>query len=253
MPDWPLLIPLLFGGGLAAGLVDSIAGGGGLITVPLLMAIVPDPRLALGTNKLQSTFGSFTAMLNYARNGQIRFQGTLWGIFCTLLGAAAGTVCVQHLGQDLLKRLIPVALLAILVYTAVSPRLGVKDIRPRMSGWAYYLLFGLGLGFYDGFFGPGTGSFWTMAFMVGLGHNMQRAVGHTKLMNFTSNVASLIFFLLGGNVVVRLGLIMAAGEIVGARIGSGMVLRRGVRFVRPVFLAVVLLTVLYLLWQNYRR
>jgi uncharacterized membrane protein YfcA len=115
------------------------------------------------------------------------------------------------------------------------------------------LTFGLVLGFYDGFFGPGTGTFWTMAFMLALGFNMTRATGYAKVMNFASNVSSLAFFLLGGNVCFAAGLTMGLGQLIGARIGSRMVIARGTKFIRPVFIAVVLALTLKLAYDAYGK
>jgi hypothetical protein len=120
-----------------------------------------------------------------------------------------------------------------------------------MSHAWFDLVFGLALGFYDGFFGPGTGTFWTMAYMLGLGFNMTRATGYTKVMNFTSNLSSLVLFLIGGQAYFAIGLTMGIGQLLGARIGSRMVIARGTRFIRPVFLAVVFLLTLKLLYDSY--
>jgi uncharacterized membrane protein YfcA len=112
--------------------------------------------------------------------------------------------------------------------------------------------FGLLLGFYDGFFGPGTGTFWAMAYMLGLGFNMSRATGYTKVMNFASNISSLLFFLAGGKVLFLAGLIMGAGQLAGARLGARMVITKGTKFIRPVFLAVVFALTIKLLYDAYR-
>lgn len=129
--------------------------------------------------------------------------------------------------------------------------LGAEDLHPRMSrGW-FDWTFGLLIGFYDGFFGPGTGTFWTMAFMLGLGFNLTRATGYTKVMNFASNLSSLAFFLLAGDVRWPAGLAMGAGQLLGARMGSRMVIAQGTRFIRPVFLAVVFALALKLLYDSY--
>ena len=158
----------------------------------------------------------------------------------SLAGAALGTLAVQQLDPSFLKRAIPVLLIGVAIYTLLKPRLGAEDLHPRLArGW-FDLTFGLLLGFYDGFFGPGTGTFWTMAFMLGLGFNMTRATGYTKVMNFASNLSSLAFFLLGGNVCFAAGLTMGVGQLLGARIGSRMVIARGTKFIRPVFISVVL-------------
>ena len=112
-----------------------------------------------------------------------------------------------------------------------------------MSRQGVYILFGLSLGFYDGFFGPGTGSFWTAALLVLLGYDMTQAAGTTRIMNFTSNIVALCVFIVGHNVLYRAGIYMAAGQIIGARIGSGLAIRNGARFIRPLFLVVVFLTI----------
>ncbi|MFP4105595.1 MAG: TSUP family transporter [Phycisphaerae bacterium] len=251
MPELHILIPILFAAGLAAGLVDSVAGGGGLITVPVLLAVGLPPKLALGTNKFQASFGSCTAAITYVRGGKVDLRAAALGVAITFLAAVAGAVTVQLLDSELLGKIIPLAMVGILAYVLIVPKLGEVDTRPRMNRGLFYLLSGVGIGFYDGFFGPGTGSFWTMAFMVLLGFNMTRAVGHTKVMNFTSNIAALLFFVLGGNVDVVLGVSMAAGQVIGARIGAGLVLRKGVKFIRPVFIVVVFLTTVKLVWDNF--
>jgi uncharacterized membrane protein YfcA len=244
-------LPLLFLAALAAGFVDAIAGGGGLITVPVLLSCgLPGP-LALGTNKLQAVFGSGSATWHYARAGLVDWRACVRGFALTVLGAVLGTLLVQRLDDQLLRRLIPWLLLAVALLMILRPRLGETDLHPRMKPLPFELLFGLGLGFYDGFFGPGTGTFWTLAFMLGLGFNLTRATAHTKVMNFASNAASLAVFLLHGQVLFLPGLVMGAGQWLGARLGAGMVVRGGTRFIRPVFLTVVFVLTARLLWQAY--
>ena len=243
------LYPLLFGVGLFAGMVDSVAGGGGLITIPAFLAMGLSPQDALGTNKLQACFGSGSATFHFARAKEVDLKSCGRGILFTALGAALGTLTVQLANPGFLKQLIPVLLIAIALYTLLTPKLGLEDAKPRLGSAAFHLLFGLGLGFYDGFFGPGVGSFWIIAYVSLLGFNMKKATANTKVMNFTSNLTSLLFFFIGGHVLVVKALAMAAGQLVGARIGVGLVLRRGARFVRPVFLAVAFAMALKLLVQ----
>jgi hypothetical protein len=247
-----LLLPFLFCVAFAAGLVDSIAGGGGLITVPVLLGIGLPPQVALGTNKLQGSFGSGSAMLHFIRAGTVRLRDCWHGILWTAIGAALGVWAVQLLDAAILKHLIPWLLAAIAIYMLCSPRLGAKDSHARMEAAPFYLLFGLSIGFYDGFFGPGTGSFWTMALMMLLGCSMVRATATTKVMNFTSNFVALIFFLSAGQVRFVEGLVMGAGQFLGARAGSRMVINRGTAFVRPVFISVVLVLVGRLIYLNLR-
>ena len=244
-------LPLLFGTGVVAGFVDSIAGGGGLITLPMLLSFGLDPQHALGTNKLQASFGSGSASWHYAQARTIALKDCTKGFVLSFLGAALGALAVQQLDPSFLRRAIPVLLIGVAIYTMLRPRLGVEDLHPRMGRGAFYLTFGLLLGFYDGFFGPGTGTFWMMAFMLGLGFNMTRATGYAKVMNFASNVSSLTLFLLGGNVCFAAGLTMGVGQVLGAKIGSQMVIARGTKFIRPVFISVVLALTLKLLYDAY--
>ena len=249
---YEFLFPLLFCAGFAAGLIDSIAGGGGLITVPVLMGIGLPPQVALGTNKLQASFGSGSAMLHFVRAGTVRLRDCWYGILWTAVGAALGVWAVQLLDATILKQLIPWLLAAIAIYTLFSPRLGAEDSHARMKPGPFYLLFGLAIGFYDGFFGPGTGSFWTMALMLLLGCSMLRATATTKVMNFTSNFVALVFFFAVGQVRLMEGLVMGAGQFLGARVGSRLVIKRGTAFIRPVFITMVLVLVGRLIYLNFK-
>jgi uncharacterized membrane protein YfcA len=249
--SWQL--PLLFGTGLVAGFVDSIAGGGGLITIPVLLNLGLDPQAALGTNKLQASFGSGSATWHYAQAKTVHLSDCALGFTLSLIGAALGAIVVQRVDPSFLRRVLPLLLIAVALYTLFKPQLGARDLQPRMKrGW-FDLIFGLGIGFYDGFFGPGTGTFWAMAFVLCLGFNLTRATGYTKVMNFASNLSSLGFFLLGGNVHFIPGLVMGMGQLLGARLGAGMVIRKGTKFIRPVFLSVVFALTLKLLYDAYRR
>jgi len=251
LPLW--IYPLLFLTGLAAGFVDSIAGGGGLITIPVLLNIGMPPQLALGTNKLQATFGSGSAAWHYGRAGLIDFNACRIGVLFTLIGATGGTLLVSQLPTDLLKQSIPWLLVVIALYFIFQPRLGEADRTARLDARGFHLIFGLGIGFYDGFLGPGTGTFWAMAYLLGLGFNLTRATAHTKVMNFTSNVASLAVFFAGGHCHLGAGLSMGLGQLLGARLGSKAVMRGGAKFIRPIFITVVLAVTARLLWQNFTR
>ncbi len=250
LPWWAY--PVLFLVGLVAGLVDAVAGGGGIITVPVLLNLGLPVPVALGTNKLQASFGSVVAARHYLRSGLVDLRTCGYGIVMTLVGALAGAATVHLVDNALLEALIPWMLAAIVIYTILRPQVGVQDRPPRLSNRTFFTCFGLGLGFYDGFFGPGTGSFWTIALVVLLGCNFARATGVTKVMNATSNLAALAFFLAAGQVNYTAGLVMGAGQVVGARLGSGLVVRKGARFVRPIFLTMVVLVMLRLLWVAHR-
>lgn len=251
MTSW-WLHPALFLTGFSAGFVDSIAGGGGIITIPVLLNLGLPPQVALGTNKLQATFGSGSAAWHYGQAGLIDWSECRLGIVCTFLGAAGGSLCVQQLDPALLRILIPCLLVAIALYSLLQPKLGATDRDPRLPRAGFYWLAGLALGFYDGFFGPGTGSFWVVALVTGLGFNLLRATAHTKVMNFISNLASLLVFIRSGELNWSAGLVMGAGQLIGARLGSRVVIRRGVRFIRPIFIAAALAITGRLLWLNLR-
>ncbi len=241
------LCALLVFVGAAAGFIDAIAGGGGLLTLPVLMATGLSPIQALATNKLQGSFGTLTATANFVHKGELRLGALLPAIVCTFIGSAAGTVAVQVLETELLSRLVPILLIAFSLYFLFSPRIGDRDAHRRMGDWPFALLIGSTVGFYDGFFGPGTGSFFAVAFVALLGHNLRRATAHTKMLNFTSNIASLLFFAAAGHVVWVLGLSMGIGQIGGGWAGSHMVVRHGTRLIRPLLVTVSLAISLKLL------
>lgn len=251
MPD-PITLLLLVTAAFAAGLIDAVAGGGGLITVPVLMGIGLPPQVALGTNKLQASFGSGSAMLHFVRNGTVNLAECVSGIIWTATGAAFGVLAIQHLDAGFLRHLVPWLLVTIAVYTLFTPKLGTEDIHARLSTKVFYPLFGLTIGFYDGFFGPGTGSFWAMAFVLLLGCSLVRATAHTKVMNFTSNIVSLVIFMTAGQVHYLEGLLMGVAQFIGAKIGANLVSLKGAKFIRPVFITIVLAITAKLLYQNYR-
>ncbi len=247
------IYPLLFATGFSAGLIDAIAGGGGIISLPVLLNLGLPPQLALGTNKFQASFGSVAASWRFAHRGLVDLRTCVPGIVLTLVGAVGGALAVQQVAAPVLEKAIPILLAGIVVYLVVRPEVGLQPGRARLGAGVFYAIFGLGLGFYDGCFGPGTGSFWAIAFVLLRGLDLSRATAHTKVMNATSNVVSLAVFAAAGQVAIIAGLVMAVGQVLGARLGAGLVVRRGARFVRPAFLAMAALTVGRLLWVNFLR
>ena len=155
------------------------------------------------------------------------------------------------LSAEFLRVIIPFCLIAIFIYTLLMPKVGDEDRAARMNARAFYVIFGLILGFYDGFFGPGAGSFWTFAMVALIGLNMKKAVAHTKILNFTSNIVSLAVFIAGGQILWTVGLLMGIGQVLGAYFGSNMVMKKDVKFVRIVFLAVVGATILKLVYDRF--
>jgi len=238
---------LLFLAGGFAGFVDSIAGGGGIITLPALLAVGIPPHQALATNKLQSSFGSFTATMNYAKKGLMKPKELLLGVVFTFIGAVSGAFAVQFFDAKSLEDMIIFMLIIIFLYTLASPNLGSIHTTAKLKKPIFYTIFGLLIGFYDGFFGPGTGSFWTMALILLLGLDLKGATAQTKLFNFTSNIASLLMFIYTGLVLWIAGLVMGVGQIIGAYLGSSLVAKKEVKFIRVFFLVVVGATILKLL------
>ena len=230
----PEIAAVFFALALVAGLIDAIAGGGGLITVPALLWVGLAPVEVLATNKAQGVFGTFAATAGFARAGALDLRRSAFAIACTFAGAAVGALLAQHLGGEVLARLIPLLLIGFAIYFLLSPRVSDLDSHRRIGEAGFALTVGFGVGVYDGFFGPGTGTFFAMGYVALLGYNLRRATAHTKLLNFTSNLAALLFFLPGGHVVWSLGIVMAAGQLLGGWVGSHLVLRHGTRLIRPV-------------------
>lgn len=249
----PSSLFVLWMAGLFAGFVDAIAGGGGIVSLPALLATGMPPHLALGTNKLQGTFGSFTAAVNYTRKGLVDLGEIPVGLASTVIGALAGTLAVQIISPDFLQHTILVLLTGVFLYTLFSPDLGKLDRRSLVAAPVFYSCAGLALGFYDGFFGPGTGSFWAISLVVVLGVNLKKATAHTKIFNFTSNFVALVAFLIGNHVVISAGLLMGVGQMLGAFIGSRLVIQKGTGFVRVFFLVVVAVTIFKLAYTTYSR
>lgn len=227
--------------GLGAGIIDAIAGGGGMITLPVLLASGMSPVEALATNKLQGSFGTFAASVYFIRKKLVDLTQMKLMILCTFIGAVSGTVIVQQLDTTLLASIMPLLLVAIALYFMFSKRIGDLDRDRKISNPLFAFLFTTAIGFYDGFFGPGTGTFFALAFVSLLGFGMSRATAHTKILNFTSNLASLIFFALGGNILWLAGFIMAIGQLIGGQIGAHMVVNQGSRLIRPLVVVVTLI------------
>ncbi|MDP9057518.1 MAG: TSUP family transporter [Pseudomonadota bacterium] len=231
------IMAILAAAGFGAGFVDSIAGGGGLLTVPALFAAGIPPILALGTNKLQSSVGTAMATFRYHAAGLIDWTGLLPCIALTAVGAGLGAWLVQIIQVATLKLIVPVLMMAAIVYFLVSPRMTDADSHQRISLVGYAPVAGL-IGFYDGFFGPGTGSFLTASLVALVGLGLSRATGHTKAINLASNIVAAAIFIAAGKVLWGIALIMGLANIAGAWIGSHFALRHGARLIRPLLVLV---------------
>lgn len=233
------LIALLMAVAFAAGFIDAIAGGGGLLSLSALLAAGVPPVAALATNKLQGTLGTGGAALAFARKGHVDIRRIAWPIGGALAGAAAGAATVQRVDPSFLAGLIPVLLVAMALYFLLGPKVSEEDRHGRIGRWGLGLLTA-GIGFYDGFFGPGTGAFLTTALVALAGLGLVRAIAHAKVLNFTTNLASLAVFIAGGQVLWTLGLAMAAANIAGGQVGAHTAMRFGGRIVRPLLVMVCL-------------
>ncbi|WP_299011660.1 TSUP family transporter [uncultured Shewanella sp.] len=238
---------ILFFVAIFAGFIDSIAGGGGLLTIPALMWVGLSPTAALATNKLQACGGSFFASFYFIRKGVIKLGEIKWAIICAFVGASMGTVAVQLIDASVLDILLPFLILSLGGYFLFSKKMSDLDRHQVLSVGAFALTASLGVGFYDGFFGPGTGSFFALAFVSLLGFGLAKATAHAKVLNLATNIASLIFFALGGKVFWLLGGIMLLGQAIGASLGARLVLSQGTKLVKPLVVSMSLIMSIKLL------
>jgi uncharacterized protein len=221
-----------------AGGIDAIAGGGGLLTVPALLLAGLDPVQAIATNKLQGSFGTASATLAFARARLFEGRAALKGAGLAAAGSVVGALCVSLVPRSWLEVVIPLLLLAMALYFATSRRMRNEDAHAR---WPVALVVATlvpAIGFYDGLFGPGAGSFYMLALVTLCGFGVVKATAHTKLLNFSSNVGSLIFFIAAGAVVWPAGLAMAGTSFLGAQLGSRLAIRMGGRLIRPLLVAI---------------
>ena len=241
------LLVFLFAVAGIAGFIDAIAGGGGLITLPALLWAGLPPVQALATNKLQGSFGTLSASLHFIFNGKLLHKNLFPLIVATFLGALSGTLMVQMLPDDLMRKTVPLLLILFAVYFLFSPRISDEDANQRFPFHWFALALCLPIGFYDGFFGPGTGSFFVMAIVSLLGYNLTRATGITKILNLTSNLTALLFFALGGHVVWELGLVLGIAQASGAWLGAKAAIRHGAAIIRPLLVIISIAVSLKLL------
>ena len=232
---------------LLAGFIDAIVGGGGLILTPALFAAFPGaaPATLFGTNKAGSVWGTAMATSQYSRRVEMRWAALLPAAAAGFAGAFAGAWTVTALSPDLLRKVLPLVLLAVLAYTLAKKDLGRHHL-PRFTGrteTAITCCIGLVLGFYDGFFGPGTGSFLVFLFVRVLGYDFLHASAGAKLVNVFTNIAAIALFASKGHVWWHLGLVMAVANVAGSVMGSRMAIKHGAGFVRWAFIVVVALLI----------
>lgn len=239
--DLSLLIILIIFGFLAA-FIDSVVGGGGLIALPALLFTGLNPASAVATNKLASTIGSLTSTYMFYRSGKLDIKSVYKLFPLTFIGSMLGAWCVHLMDPEMLKPLMLIMLAAVAIYTIFKKDWGSisspKSLSPR-----HYIMFLaaiFAIGFYDGFLGPGTGSFLIFAFLL-IGFDFLKAAGNAKFLNFGSNIAGLLMFMFLGQVNYTYGLIMGVAQLAGAICGSRFAIKKGSSFVRVLFIAVTCL------------
>lgn len=238
--------------GFVASAVDSIAGGGGLISLPAIIAAGIPPHLALGTNKFASTCASFTSTLTFARSKKIHFPLIKYLVPCTLIGSAIGVKTVLSIDEKFLQIMIMVLVFTVAVYTTIKKDFGKED---RFEGLTrkkiiYGCIFAFSLGFYDGFFGPGTGSFLIFLFISIYGFDFTLSAGNGKILNFVSNITSLVLFAISGKIAYMAGIPMALSMILGARIGTRIAINNGAKVIKPIFITIAVLLCVKLIYQS---
>ncbi|KQZ13843.1 hypothetical protein ASD44_06970 [Mesorhizobium sp. Root554] len=231
-------VALLAFAAFCAGFIDSIAGGGGLVTVPALLLAGLSPVEALGTNKLQGLFGSGSATLAYASKGQVNPRRQLPSALLCFAGSAIGALAATVVPGEVLSAALPIVLIAIAIYFAVKPNMGDVDRAERLSPFLFGLTVVPVIGFYDGLFGPGAGSFYMLAFVALAGYGVLKATAHTKLLNFASNLGGFAVFAAVGVIHWKIGLMMGVCQFLGARVGALLAVRIGARLIKPLLVLV---------------
>lgn len=250
----PVWLTLLFAA-CFAGFVDAVAGGGGLIQVPALFAGLPReaPATLFGTNKIASIFGTLSAARRYVRAVEMPWKLVLPAAATAFAFSFAGAAVVAWLPKDVVRPLVLVLLVAVAAYTWTKPDFGVSKRSPRMAAehaLTVALLVGAVMGFYDGFFGPGAGSFMIFAFVRLFGMDFLHASASAKILNAATNAGALFLFAPSGHVLWALGFGMAVCNIAGAQLGSKLAIRHGSEFVRVVFLVMTSLLIIKIGWDT---
>lgn len=246
-----ILLAFLLVMGFLASFIDAIAGGGGLISLPALMCTGMPMAFVFGTNKLQSACGTAMATFRYYRDGLINFRTVYRGLIMGFIGAVLGGITVNHVSNNFMQIIVPFLMLGVFLFNLFNKNLGIMPGKKRLNELVFFSLFGFMLGFYDAFFGPGTGNFWIIAIVFFLGYTFLEASGYAKVLNLKSNLFSLAVFLYYGKVDFMFGLIMALGSFSGGYLGAKAVILNGSKFIRPFFMLVVFINVLLSFYEIY--
>ncbi|VAW24712.1 Transmembrane protein YfcA [hydrothermal vent metagenome] len=243
----PSLLAMLAGVGIVAGFVDAVAGGGGLIALPALIMAGLSPIAALATNKFQGVIGTGVAAFTFWRNGKVKLFLIVASVIATFCGAFLGALTVSSIERSQLATIVPFAMILIAIYFIFAPKLGDADRASKLDFVIFGPIFGFAIGFYDGFLGPGTGSFFTIGFVALFGMGVIKATAHTKILNFTSNIAALTLFIPAGDVVWQVALVMGVGQVFGGYLGAKIGIHFGARIIRPLVISVSIIMAIRLL------
>ena len=247
-----LTISLLCCVSFVAGVVDSIAGGGGLLKLPALMLTGMTPQQAMGVNKLTGSLGTTAALLNFARSGLVPWKLALVGVPCALIGASVGSACIMMVPPETAGRILVVLLPIAAVLTLIPrPSRPVKETFSTRDTYIAIPLICFVVGFYDGFFGPGTGSFFIMAFHLFICMNLIRASALTKVLNLSSNVGSTVIFLIHGQVLFAYAIPMAFADILGNIVGSQLAMLKGSGIVKIFLVVSIVILIATLAWKYF--
>ncbi|MGR5061951.1 TSUP family transporter [Photobacterium sp. DNB22_13_2] len=244
------IVAIFFFVALLAGFVDAIGGGGGLIILPALLLVGLTPAQALSTNKLQAIFGKISSVGYFAKQGLIDVSRLKVPLVLSFLSAGFGAYLVQTIPSSYLSQFLPFMIMAAMIYIFFSPRLADFDTQSRIPIGVYGVTVGAVISFYDGFFGPASGSFFVISFVALLGFSTAKAVAHTKLLLLVTNLAALMVFITGGEIVWKLGLVMAVGQWIGAKYGSKLVHHKGSKVVKPALITVCSIMLVKLVYAN---
>lgn len=216
----------------------------------MLWAGLP-PLNALATNKFQSLFGTLSSTINFLRKGYIDLRALLPALCYAFVGSVIGTCLVQQISTDYLSLIMPYLLIVLAVYMLFSPSLSDEDVPAKISKNTFAPLVGGGIGLYGGFFGPGMGSFFAIAFTSLQGFNMRKATAFTKPLVLIVNVTSMVIFLWGGHIVWSLAIAMAVAQVIGAKLGSNLVIHRGMALIKPMIVLMTLSIAIKLLFERF--
>lgn len=248
-----LTILFLCLGGFLAAFVDSIAGGGGLISMPVLLMAGLPAHLALGTNKFAGAFGCFSSAYKYSKSGKTNIELLKKLIPFTILGCLLGVKCVLSISENILNILVFLMILIVALYTYLKKDLGKEDKFENLSkeNIKKGIIMAFALGFYDGFFGPGTGTFLTFTFIKIYGFDFLHASANTKILNFTSNFTALILFMFSGQILYKVAIFYAISMVLGGYIGAKVAINKGSQLIKPIFLFMALAVAIKLLYQAF--